>query len=42
MVLNNQVDERTQKRAIREIEALGGKVITTLEGTHKILFPPKD
>jgi hypothetical protein len=42
MVLNNQVDERTQKRAIREIEALGGKVITTPEGTHKIVFPPKD
>jgi hypothetical protein len=42
MVLNNQVDERTQKRAIREIEALGGKVITTPEGTYKILFPPKD
>jgi hypothetical protein len=42
MVLNNQVDERTRKRAIREIEALGGKVITTPEGTNKILFPPKD
>ncbi|MBD2508482.1 hypothetical protein H6G91_14530 [Nostoc muscorum FACHB-395] len=42
IVLNNQVDERTQKRAIREIEALGGKVITTPEGTKKIMFPPKD
>ncbi|QMS87575.1 hypothetical protein HUN01_08270 [Nostoc edaphicum CCNP1411] len=42
MVLNNQVDERTQKRAIKEIEALGGKVITTPEGTNKIVFPPKD
>ncbi|MEH2388800.1 MAG: hypothetical protein V7K14_24130 [Nostoc sp.] len=42
MVLNYQVDERTQKRAIRAIEALGGKVITTPEGTHKIVFPPKD
>ncbi|MEH2237241.1 hypothetical protein [Nostoc sp.] len=42
MVLNNHVDERTQKRAIKEIEALGGKVITTPEGTNKILFPPKD
>ncbi|MEH2253136.1 hypothetical protein [Nostoc sp.] len=42
MVLNNQVDQRTQKRAIMEIEALGGKVITTPEGTHKIIFPPKD
>jgi hypothetical protein len=42
MVLNNHVDQRTQKRAIREIEALGGKVITTPEGTQKIMFPPKD
>jgi preprotein translocase subunit SecG len=42
MVLNNQVDERTQKRAIKEIEALGGKVITTPEGNNKIVFPPKD
>ncbi|MBC6433985.1 hypothetical protein FM036_26440 [Nostoc sp. HG1] len=42
MVLNNQVDQRTQKRAIKEIEALGGKVITTTEGANKILFPPKD
>ncbi|WP_392481002.1 hypothetical protein [Nostoc sp. C110] len=42
IVLNNQVDERTQKRAIREIEDLGGKVITTPEGTKKIMFPPKD
>ena len=42
VVLNNQVDEKTQKRAIREIEALGGKVITTPEGTYKIVFPPKD
>ncbi|MGF1935748.1 MAG: hypothetical protein RM347_015400 [Nostoc sp. ChiQUE02] len=42
MVLNNQVDEKTTKRAIREIEALGGKVITTPEGTQKIIFPPKD
>ncbi|MFN6464355.1 MAG: hypothetical protein RMZ41_021425 [Nostoc sp. DedVER02] len=42
MVLNNQVDDRTRKRAIREIEALGGKVITTPEGTNKILLPPKD
>ncbi|MEH2242996.1 hypothetical protein [Nostoc sp.] len=42
MVLNNQVDQRTRKRAIREIEALGGKVITTPEGTNKIILPPKD
>ncbi|MEH2157964.1 hypothetical protein [Nostoc sp.] len=42
IVLNNQADQRTRKRAINEIEALGGKVITTVEGTHKIIFPPKD
>lgn len=42
MVLNNQVDETTRKRAIREIEALGGKVVTTPEGTQKIVFPLKD
>lgn len=42
MVLNNQVDETNRKRAIREIEALGGKVVTTPEGTQKIVFPPKD
>ncbi|MFN6538140.1 MAG: hypothetical protein RM021_017580 [Nostoc sp. EkiNYC01] len=42
MVLNNQVDEKTRKRAIREIEALGGKVIQTPEGNSKIVFPPKD
>ncbi|MEH1868006.1 MAG: hypothetical protein V7K69_23845 [Nostoc sp.] len=42
IILNNQVDDRTRKRAIREIEALGGKVFTTSEGNNKILFPPKD
>jgi hypothetical protein len=42
MVLNNHADERTQKRAIKEIEALGGKIVTTPEGTNKIIFPSKD
>ncbi|MEH2285979.1 hypothetical protein [Nostoc sp.] len=42
MVLSNNADERTQKRAIKEIEALGGKIVTTPEGTYKIIFPPKD
>jgi hypothetical protein len=42
MVFNNQVDEKTRKRAIREIEVLGGKVVKTSEGTQKIIFPPKD
>jgi hypothetical protein len=42
MVLNNKVDERTRKRAINAIEALGGKVITTPQGNSQILFPPQD
>ncbi|MDZ8187441.1 MAG: hypothetical protein RMX96_21660 [Nostoc sp. ChiSLP02] len=42
MVLNNKVDDKTRKRAIRAIEALGGKVVKTPEGTNKIIFPPKD
>lgn len=42
MVLNQGVDYITRKRAIMEIEALGGKVIKTPEGTHKIKLPQKD
>lgn len=42
MVLNNKVDEKTRKRAINEIEALGGKVITNPNGTTKIKLPEKD
>jgi len=42
MVLNNGVDQKTQKRAITEIEALGAKIVKTPEGTYKIIFPPKD
>ena len=42
MVLNNKVDERTRKRAIREIEALGGEVVTNLDGTNSIRLPEKD
>jgi len=42
MVLNNSVDEKTRKRAISEIEALGGNVITNPDGTTKINFPQKD
>ncbi|YAF96290.1 MAG: hypothetical protein AB3A66_00910 [Nodularia sp. CChRGM 3473] len=38
MVLNNQVDAKTRKRAISEIEALGAKVTSTPEG-NKITFP---
>ena len=36
MVLNNKVDEKTRKRAISAIEALGGKVIINPDGTTKI------
>ncbi|AFZ25511.1 hypothetical protein Cylst_3359 [Cylindrospermum stagnale PCC 7417] len=42
MVLNNKIDEKTRKRAISEIEVLGGKVVQTPEGNSKIIFPPKD
>ncbi|MBD2168971.1 hypothetical protein H6G04_31855 [Calothrix membranacea FACHB-236] len=42
MVLNNGVDKNTQQRAIREIEALGGKVVKTPEGNNQITLPPKD
>lgn len=36
MVLNNNIDEKTRKRAIREIEALGAKVIVNPDGTTNI------
>jgi hypothetical protein len=42
MVLNNNVDEKTRKRAIREIEALGAKVVTNPDGTTGITLPAKD
>jgi hypothetical protein len=42
MVLNNNVDEKTRKRAIREIEALGGQVVTNPDGTTSIQAPKKD
>lgn len=42
MVLNNKVDEKTRKRAISEIESLGGMVVTTPEGRQQIKFPEKD
>ncbi|HYW19391.1 MAG TPA: hypothetical protein VE956_08780 [Nodularia sp. (in: cyanobacteria)] len=41
MVLNNQFDKKTTERAIREIEALGGKVTSTPEG-NMITLPPSD
>ncbi|KYC43479.1 hypothetical protein WA1_10460 [Scytonema hofmannii PCC 7110] len=42
MVLNNQVDDKTRQRAIREIQALGGDVTNNTDGTHKIKLPEKD
>jgi hypothetical protein len=41
MVLNNKVDEKTRARAISEIKALGGDVITYPDGTTKIRLPKK-
>jgi hypothetical protein len=42
MVLQNKVDERTQKRAIKEIETLGGKVVKQPNGSYSISLPEKD
>ena len=42
MVLQNKVDERTQKRAIKEIEALGGQVVKQQDGNYAIKYPEKD
>ncbi|MDJ0796801.1 MAG: hypothetical protein QNJ51_08170 [Calothrix sp. MO_167.B12] len=42
MVLNHQVDKKGRERAIREIEALGGKIITKPDGSTTIQLPPKD
>lgn len=41
MVLQNQTDKETEKRAIRAIEALGGQVISTPQG-NQIKFPQND
>jgi hypothetical protein len=41
MVLNNGVDAKSRQRAIKEIEALGGKVVSTPQG-NQIIMPPKD
>ncbi len=41
MVLSHGADKKTYQKAIREIEALGGKVISTPQG-NKIKFPQKD
>ncbi|MEM1392539.1 MAG: hypothetical protein AAF757_14435 [Cyanobacteria bacterium P01_D01_bin.116] len=41
MVLSHGADQKTRQRAIREIEALGGKVVSTPQG-NQIRFPKKD
>ncbi|RUT08345.1 hypothetical protein DSM106972_015130 [Dulcicalothrix desertica PCC 7102] len=41
MVLQNQIDKETEKRAIRAIEALGGQVVNTPQG-NQIKFPQND
>ncbi len=42
IVLNNQVDDKTRQRAIREIKALGGDVSRNPDGTNKIKLSKKD
>jgi hypothetical protein len=42
MVLQNGADQETQKRAIKAIETLGGKVVKTAQGQNQIKFPHKD
>ncbi|MEA5573601.1 hypothetical protein [Calothrix sp. UHCC 0171] len=41
MVLQNGVDQETQKRAIMAIEALGGRIVQTPQG-NQIKFPKQD
>lgn len=42
IILNNQVDKTIRQRAINEIEALGGKVITNPNGIYKIKLSEMD
>lgn len=42
MVLSNKTDDKTRKIALNKIESLGGKVITTSDGTSRIKLPQKD
>ncbi|AFY54547.1 hypothetical protein Riv7116_2010 [Rivularia sp. PCC 7116] len=41
MVLSHGTDKKTSQRAIREIEALGGKIVATPQG-NRIQFPKED
>ncbi|MBD2293031.1 hypothetical protein H6G06_05920 [Anabaena sphaerica FACHB-251] len=42
MVLQNNVDDKTRKRAIKEIENLGGKVVINDDGVPAVTLPEKD
>ncbi|CDN12654.1 MAG: hypothetical protein HRU34_04425 [Richelia sp.] len=42
MILNHQVDQKGKERAIKGIEALGGRVIPQPDSTHSIQLPPED
>jgi hypothetical protein len=42
MILDNKVDEKTRKRAIKEIEALGGTIITNPDGSLAVKLPTND
>ena len=42
MVLNNQVDNQTQKLAIARIRALGGDVVVSPEGVMQVKIPKED
>lgn len=42
MVLQNNVDDKTRKRAIKEIENLGGKVVINSDGVPAVTLPEKD
>ncbi|MDJ0736716.1 MAG: hypothetical protein QNJ47_22065 [Nostocaceae cyanobacterium] len=42
MVLNNRLDEKVRKRAIKAIEDLGAKIIVNPDGTNRIILPAED
>jgi hypothetical protein len=42
MVLQNIVDQKTRQKVIKEITALGGKVIINPDGSQKVVLPQKD
>jgi hypothetical protein len=42
MVLENNVDTKTRKRAIKEIESLGGQIVFDSQGKPTLKFPDQD